>query len=270
MELSFSPCYTSTRNRLLLVSHLVRKTLEGFSMKKAEMIAIPQVSSMVVVAAVTAMLSCCITQTAFAHTAPHMTPFSSYRYNVPNATIQLSDSKTKSIWHAAINKWNGTHAFTFKIVKSGAQVHADSFSSMSKTYSTTTGITYSKICGSQLLSAHVRLNNASLGKYKYTTAQRTNVAEHELGHAMGLLHNPNAKSVMYYKNRYVSIQPVDVSAIQKDYRFLEFSDTFGSSPVQEHTFYDPVTPKKATIQADSLNVLTHSTTHIDFTKVNPG
>lgn len=188
-------------------------------MIKVETSSIPQVSSMVVLAAVTAMLSCCITQPAFAHTAPHMTPFSSYRYEVPSATIQLDDSKTKTLWKTAINKWNGTHAFTFKIVKSNGQVHADSFSSMSKTFSTTTGITYSKICGSQLLSAHVRLNNATLTKYKYSSSQRTNVAEHELGHAMGLLHNPNEKSVMYYKNRYVSVQPVDVQAIEKTTAF---------------------------------------------------
>ncbi|WP_054655774.1 hypothetical protein [Secundilactobacillus silagei] len=121
------------------------------------------------------------------------TPYSSYRYESPSATIQVKTTSTKSIWDAAIKKWNATHAFDFKLVSTGGTIQADSFSSLAPAYSTIAGITYSNYTGTQLLSAQTRLNTGILNKYRYTNAEKTNVAEHELGHTMGLLHNPSQK-----------------------------------------------------------------------------
>ena len=66
----------------------------------------------------------------------------------------------------------------------------------------------------RITEVKLHLINSLLKKNAYTTAQRVNVAEHELGHAMGLAHNPIKQSVMYKTTRYVSIQPVDVANVR--------------------------------------------------------
>lgn len=180
---------------------------------------------------------------ASAHKAPLFSP---YRFEVPQATIRIKDATNSDIWTSAINKWNKSQAFKFVKTSSGsAQIQADSYSSMKGSNRDITGITYSYTnTASQLLSANVRLNIGPLNKYHYTRSQRINVAEHELGHSMGLLHDPSSKSVMYYRNRYVSIQPVDIAAVKNDYATLHFDDIFQSTPVTKK-FTDPVNKKRS-------------------------
>lgn len=61
------------------------------------------------------------------------------------------------------------------------------------------------------------LNPQTLKVYRYSTSEMVNVAEHELGHSIGLLHNPNRASVMFAANRYYSIQAVDSKSVQQLY-----------------------------------------------------
>ena len=243
-------------------------------MLKAKIIAVFKALSMaVVLAALTAMLSmvsCVPKQIASAHSVSHMTPVSAYRYQAPVATIQLTDSRTNNLWKAAIKAWNRTHAFTFKIVNSNAQIKADSFSSLNDEYRNTTGITYTRYSGNQLLSAKTQLNRGSLALYHYNINEQTNVAEHELGHTIGLLHNPGEDSVMYYRDRYVAVQPVDIAAVKKDYGTTTFEDTFNDAPIISHTFIDPVTIRDLVPLADQAPAFSPVRTLVEATKANPG
>lgn len=186
------------------------------------------------------------------------------------ATIQLTDSRTNNLWKAAIKAWNRTHAFTFKIVNSNAQIKADSFSSLNDEYRNTTGITYTRYSGNQLLSAKTQLNRGSLALYHYNINEQTNVAEHELGHTIGLLHNPGEDSVMYYRDRYVAVQPVDIAAVKKDYGTTTFEDTFNDAPIISHTFIDPVTIRDLVPLADQAPAFSPVRTLVEATKANPG
>lgn len=81
----------------------------------------------------------------------------------------------------------------------------------------------------RIISVQLHLVNELLKKNGYTTSQRVNVAEHELGHAMGLAHNPSKQSVMYKTTRYVSVQPVDVKNVRELYS-IPASQYFVNSP----------------------------------------
>lgn len=153
----------------------------------------------------------------FSHTAyAAVTPFSSYRFAQPTATIKLQGSAYyRGIWRSAITAWNKTGAFTFKI-KSTGQITA-------KTYHNTTTaaniagqaqLTYS---GNEIKSAVAELNTGVLKQYHYSRASRIVVAEHELGHVIGLKHNSSNKSVMYASNRYTPIQTTDILSVRQHY-----------------------------------------------------
>ncbi|GAX01285.1 hypothetical protein C5L25_000938 [Secundilactobacillus silagei JCM 19001] len=107
--------------------------------------------------------------------------------------------------------------FKFNIVNGPAQItilpaQASETSLVTHNY---VGVAYVNYDATKRITAvKLHLINTLLTKYAYTTTQRVNVAEHELGHAMGLAHNPIKQSVMYKTTRYVSIQPVDVVNVQ--------------------------------------------------------
>lgn len=197
--------------------------------------------------------------------------YSPYRFDDPCATIKIKDTADSGVWINAIDSWNKTHAFKFiRTTSSSAQIKADSFASMNSQYRNITGITYSSTdAAAQLISANVRLNLGTLNKYHYTNTQRKNVAEHELGHSLGLLHNPSTKSVMYYRNRYVGIQPIDVAAVKNDYANIRFDTVFSTKPVKK-TFIEPVNNKtrnsllNVNVLRSSL-ILANQTTHAEYT-----
>ncbi|WP_343031854.1 matrixin family metalloprotease [Secundilactobacillus folii] len=122
-----------------------------------------------------------------------------------------------SVWERAINVWNSKRVFKFTIVKGPAQItivpaQSDENSLIAKDY---VGVAYvDHDATKRIISVRLHLVHTLLKKYAYTTSQRVNVAEHELGHAMGLAHNPIKQSVMYKSTRYVSVQPVDVANVR--------------------------------------------------------
>ncbi len=80
----------------------------------------------------------------------------------------------------------------------------------------------------RIIGVKLHLVHTLLKSNGYTT-NRVNVAEHELGHAMGLAHNPSKQSVMYKTTRYVSVQPIDVKNVRNLYS-IPASQYFINSP----------------------------------------
>ncbi len=67
------------------------------------------------------------------------------------------------------------------------------------------------------MHAKAIMNPDALKRFEYNSREINNVAEHELGHAIGLAHSHYLKSVMYASNRDYSIQPDDIRGVQQLY-----------------------------------------------------
>lgn len=174
--------------------------------------------------------------TAFA--AP-VTPHGSARFETPNATININNNSGsyKIIWMNAIRAWNRTGAFNFSLSgNSDAQVIAESNSGIGPDYSGLTRLTINN--QAIILQAECTLNPQAMASAGYLPTQETNVAEHELGHAIGLYHNPNKQSVMFAANRFVGIKPVDIAAVKQLYATSAGVNLL--SPAQEILFRDPI------------------------------
>lgn len=143
------------------------------------------------------------------------TAYGTARFQTSTATINVSggSSKYQKIWNQAITGWNQTGVFNFVLTSdNSAQITAFTNSALGNNY---TGMTYITL-GTDGYIKHVtvELNPRTLKNYHYSTSQISNVAEHELGHSLGLSHNPQRASVMYASNRYYRIQPVDIQNVQ--------------------------------------------------------
>lgn len=149
-----------------------------------------------------------------------VTPMNSYRYVKKTANYQVNSTseKYKNIWAAATKKWTSKG---FKWTqKSKSKTVLSTYSDSSKSGLEVAGNckTSYRPSDGHIYSNHVLLNRAALDKYDYTTTQRIYVAEHELGHALGLAHNnKDSISVMNPSNRYYDIQTCDVKGMEKRY-----------------------------------------------------
>ncbi|GHP13438.1 peptidase M10 [Lentilactobacillus fungorum] len=157
------------------------------------------------------------TFTVSATPAP-ITPHGTARFQSATATINTSSNSVRyqKIWNQAIKAWNRTGVFEFVPTSDdSAQVITSTNSALGVNY---TGMTYITT-GSDGYISHTQseLNPQALAAYHYSTSEIVNVAEHELGHSIGLLHNPNRASVMFAANRYYSIQSVDTQSVQQLY-----------------------------------------------------
>ncbi|WP_261810968.1 matrixin family metalloprotease [Levilactobacillus humaensis] len=135
-----------------------------------------------------------------------------------------TSSYYKGVWKNAVKRWNKVGVVQLRAAKSGEK--ADITLTSSKSLSTKSGklagyTNYSYLKKSdnnnEIVSATSTLNRSLLSKYKYSKNQRTNVATHEIGHAIGLSHSKSEDSVMYASDRYASIDHQDKVGLQSAY-----------------------------------------------------
>ncbi|HIW72576.1 MAG TPA: matrixin family metalloprotease [Candidatus Levilactobacillus faecigallinarum] len=165
------------------------------------------------------VLSQAITGTA---AAAAMTPFGQQRFAHDHATYVITGKSAyyRRVWQSAIQAWNKTGAFTFtRSSKRHAQIEltADTAQEAAK-MGQDVGMTDYWSRHNQLIAVVCTLNPTLFRQFDYSHADEEHVAEHELGHAMGLNHNPSKHSVMYYRNRAVGIQKVDVEGVRQRYQ----------------------------------------------------
>lgn len=148
------------------------------------------------------------------------TPMKGWRYAKKTASYQVNSTskKYKNTWSKATKKWIDSG---FKWTKKGSsKTTVASYEDNSKS-----GLKIAGYCNTTyrasdgvIVKNKIRLNRAVFKKYDYTEAQIINVAEHELGHALGLAHNNQGSvSVMNPANRYYSIQKCDIKGMEKRY-----------------------------------------------------
>ena len=201
--------------------------------------------------------------------AAPITPHGTARFSSATATINISHNSTKykRIWERAIQAWNRTGAFTFVMTKSKAMVSAATDTKLGADYAGMACVTVNK--QGYLSHVDIKINPVTFKIFKYSTNEMVNVAEHELGHAMGLNHNSNRASVMYPANRYYSVQRVDIEGVN---RFYKSQANMVKLPDRTGIFMDPATDSRSKVlfdRFDSLSFATFKHTPLELaTKLN--
>ncbi|MDM7493630.1 matrixin family metalloprotease [Lentilactobacillus kefiri] len=182
--------------------------------------------------------SCIVMASLCAHAATPVTPHGTARFQTNTATINVTQnsSRYQAVWTRAVQAWNRTGAFTFQITNnSNAQVTTKMNPALGSGYS---GMTYlTTDYQNYIINAECEINNLALRNNHYARFEWVNVAEHELGHAIGLNHNPGKASVMYASNRSYSIQRVDIEGVNQLYAGSPAQTSLGMKSKQ---IIDPV------------------------------
>lgn len=133
--------------------------------------------------------------------------------------IQQKSPYYTKMWREAINTWNkelktkGQKSNVFVPVKKH-QTPDITLSAVNKynwSAKNVTGTTRRFFNRRGISHDQVRLNIKQVKKLHYSYQERRNVMVHELGHVIGLPHNNNYQSVMYYAARKQTIQREDIN-----------------------------------------------------------
>ncbi|MFC6179737.1 matrixin family metalloprotease [Lactiplantibacillus daowaiensis] len=149
------------------------------------------------------------------------TPIAPWRY--AKTTANYRDNSTSAyyqdVWRQATKNWQ-KKGFKWNAVKGSSKTVLTSYADSSAQGVVYIGMKQTKYTASgRIISNKVMVNRASFQKFKYNKAERVKVAEHELGHALGLAHNnPGSVSVMNPANRVNSIKTVDVKGLKLRYK----------------------------------------------------
>lgn len=157
---------------------------------------------------------------ASAATTPQLVSNDGYpvRYEHAKASFYNKSASVgyTNVWRAARDNWNATGAFTWtETSNENSRTFTSSVSRSDGDWYNATGLTYSRVHidannPAWQTGASIYLNRYYLDLDNYSTAEKETVATHEMGHGLGLDHNPESSSIMYYKARDQSINNDDI------------------------------------------------------------
>lgn len=133
--------------------------------------------------------------------------------------IDMQSDTLQQAMTEAVDAWNRTGAFKFKVVKSAKQADlvATSSDNSNDQAAGLAEMNQNTLTG-YFIDGHIYLNKAYLLNpvYGYTHERIVNTAEHELGHAIGLSHTQE-QSVMQPSGSFFTIQKGDINAVNRIY-----------------------------------------------------
>lgn len=166
--------------------------------------------------------------TAKAATTPQLVANDGYgvRYEHNRASFYNKSASEgyANVWRNARDNWNNTGAFKWtETTNENSRTFTSSVSMNTGEWANATGMTFSRVIidannPAWQTGAKIYLNRYNLDLYDYTTAEKVNVATHEMGHGIGLAHNAtNNKSVMWYASRDQQIVADDINGVKAIY-----------------------------------------------------
>lgn len=149
----------------------------------------------------------------------HSTPYN-YRFGSRTITYSIK-SKSKyyqDVFNKAIQVWNNQHVIHF--VPSNSKDVQITLSEDNQNNGNCTGLT-TRYWPNGKTKIDIVLYSKKMREFHYNKIEHIHVAEHELGHAIGLEHVDNPKSIMFPHCRSQQITYQDKLAVENDYQGIK-------------------------------------------------